>query len=115
MDKTLVIGANGQIGKQLVQQMSGQSMPVRVMLRSQDQASFFTVLGAEVVIADLEQPLPDTAFADCDKVVFTAGSGGKTGADKTILVDLVGCLQSRGYGQTTWHQTICHGQCPKCR
>lgn len=94
MDKTLVIGANGQIGKQLVQQMSGQSMPVRVMLRSQDQASFFTVLGAEVVIADLEQPLPDTAFADCDKVVFTAGSGGKTGADKTILVDLWGACKA---------------------
>lgn len=93
MAVTLVIGANGQIGKLLVQQMCQQQLPVRVMIRSAEQAGYFQQLGAEVVIGDLEQPLPDAAFADCDKVVFTAGSGGKTGADKTILVDLWGACK----------------------
>ena len=75
--QTLVIGANGQIGKLLIQMMAEQKMPVKVMLRNPEQAGEFEKLGADVVIADLEADLPDHAFADCDKVVFTAGSGGK--------------------------------------
>ena len=86
MSKTLVIGANGQIGQLLVQLMCQQQLPVRVMIRHEQQAGYFQQLGAEVVIADLEQPLPDAAFTGCDKVVFTAGSGSKTGADKTLQV-----------------------------
>lgn len=94
MQKTLVIGANGQIGKLLVTFMVEQQLPVRAMIRSADQAAYFQQIGAEVVIGDLEQPLSDDAFMDCDKVVFTAGSGGKTGADKTILVDLWGACKA---------------------
>lgn len=93
METTLVIGANGQIGKLLVQLMREQQLPVRAMIRTAEQADYFQHLGAEVVMGDLEQPLPDVAFTDCDKVVFTAGSGGKTGADKTILVDLWGACK----------------------
>ena len=85
MDKTLVIGANGQIGKLLIQMMTEQKLPVKAMLRKAEQAAEFEKMGAEVVIADLEADLPDHAFNDCDKVVFTAGSGGKTGADKHLI------------------------------
>jgi len=94
MNKTLVIGANGQIGRLLVQMMTEQNLPVKVMLRKAEQAAELEKIGAEIVIADLEAELPDKAFADCDKVVFTAGSGGKTGADKTILVDLWGACKA---------------------
>jgi len=94
VDKTLVIGANGQIGKQLIGLMALAKMPVRAMIRTQEQAQDMEKLGAEIYLADLEQPLPDEAFVDCDKVVFTAGSGGKTGADKTILVDLWGAVKA---------------------
>jgi len=94
VDKTLVIGANGQIGRQLIGMMALAKMPVKAMVRTQFQADELAKLGAETIIADLEQALPDTAFADCDKVVFTAGSGGKTGADKTILVDLWGAVKA---------------------
>lgn len=31
-----------------------------------------------------------TAAKGCDAIVFTAGSGGKTGDDKTLLIDLDG-------------------------
>lgn len=94
MDKTLVIGANGQIGRQLIGMMALANMPVRAMIRDLSQARNLEKLGAETIVADLEQPLPDEAFADCDKVVFTAGSGGKTGADKTILIDLWAAVKS---------------------
>ncbi len=94
MDKTLVIGANGQIGRQLIGMMALASMPVKAMIRNSEHAQKLEQLGAEIILADLEQPLPDEAFADCDKVVFSAGSGGKTGADKTILIDLWGAVKA---------------------
>ncbi|MDX1572752.1 MAG: SDR family oxidoreductase [Methylophaga sp.] len=94
MAKTLVIGANGQIGKLLVSLMVERQQSVRAMIRKPEQADYFQKLGVEVSIGDLEQPLSDEAFQDCDKVVFTAGSGGKTGADKTILVDLWGACKA---------------------
>ncbi|MCX4188020.1 SDR family oxidoreductase [Methylophaga sp. OBS4] len=94
MDKTLVIGAHGQIGKLLIKLMTQQHLPVKAMVRRPEQKAEMEKLGAEAVIGDLEQDLPDEAFADCDKVVFTAGSGGKTGADKTILVDLWGACKA---------------------
>ncbi|MTI62689.1 SDR family oxidoreductase [Methylophaga sp.] len=94
MDKTLVIGANGQIGRQLIGMMALANMPVKAMIRNSEHAQKLEQLGAEIILADLEQPLPDEAFSDCDKVVFTAGSGGKTGADKTILIDLWGAVKA---------------------
>lgn len=94
MDKTLVIGANGQIGRQLIGMMALASMPVKAIIRNSEHAQKLEQLGAEIILADLEQPLPDEAFADCDKVVFSAGSGGKTGADKTILIDLWGAVKA---------------------
>lgn len=94
MDKTLVIGANGQIGRQLIGMMALANMPVKTMVRNSEHAQKLEQLGAEIILADLEQPLPDEAFAGCDKVVFSAGSGGKTGADKTILIDLWGAVKA---------------------
>lgn len=94
MSKTLVIGANGQIGAQLVALLRKAGQPVRIMLRDETQRDAFESMGVDVVIADLESPLPDAAFEACDKVVFTAGSGAKTGPDKTILVDLWGACQA---------------------
>lgn len=93
MDKTLIIGANGQIGRLLISEMVEQTMPVLAMVRNQQQKAELEQLGAETIIGDLEQPLPDEAFQQCNKVVFTAGSGGHTGADKTILVDLWGACK----------------------
>lgn len=94
MNKTLVIGANGQIGKQLVSKLRAENFAVKAMIRDSNQMAYFQQLGAETILADIEQPLPDEAFIDCDKVVFSAGSGGKTGADKTILIDLWAAIKA---------------------
>lgn len=100
MSKTLVIGANGQIGAQLVTLLRQADQPVRVMLRDETQRDAFESMGVDVVIADLESELPDAAFQGCDSVVFTAGSGAKTGADKTILVDLWGACKAVDMAKT---------------
>lgn len=95
--KVLVIGANGQIGKQLVKLLNeSNDFTVKAMVRKEEQANFFREEEVETVIADLEGSVSEIAqaAAGCDAVVFTAGSGGHTGADKTLLVDLDGAVKS---------------------
>lgn len=95
--KVLVIGANGQIGKQLVKMIEERDgFEAKAMIRKEEQAAYFKGLGAETVIADLEGEIdPMTVAAQgVDAVVFTAGSGGHTGKDKTLMVDLDGAVKT---------------------
>jgi len=95
--KILVVGANGQIGKQLVRFIQeSDDMEARAMIRKQEQASFFENLGAETAVVDLEDDIPaiKKAAEGVDAVVFTAGSGGHTGKDKTLMIDLDGAVKT---------------------
>lgn len=95
--KILVVGANGQIGKHLVKLISESGDHSAVaMIRKQEQAAYFTELGAEVAIVDLEGEIDGIvgAAAGVDAIVFTAGSGAHTGKDKTIMVDLDGAVKT---------------------
>ena len=95
--KVLVAGANGKIGKILVDllQKSDRHIP-RAMVRKEEQAQFFRQKGVDAVLSDLEGTVDELAEAakGCDCIVFTAGSGGHTGADKTLLVDLDGAVKT---------------------
>lgn len=97
MMNILVIGANGQIGKRLVELLVKEGAHrVTAMVRKPEQAESLKQLGAHVVIGDLEKSVEELAEAmkDHDAVVFTAGSGGSTGADKTLLIDLDGAVKT---------------------
>jgi uncharacterized protein YbjT (DUF2867 family) len=95
--KVFVIGANGQIGQHLIRllQEHVEHTPV-AMVRKQEQADAYKEQGVEAVLADLEGSVEEIADAakGCDAIVFTAGSGGHTGADKTLLIDLDGAVKS---------------------
>lgn len=84
---TLVIGANGQIGHQFCALAQAAGVPIKAMIRSDDQRPWFTERGISTVIADLEGDFRH-AFDGCHQVLFTAGSGPHTGPDKTLLIDL---------------------------
>jgi uncharacterized protein YbjT (DUF2867 family) len=90
---TLVIGANGQIGRIFCKLASESGASIRAMIRDEAQRAPFEALGVEVQVADLEGDFAHT-FEGCDRVVFTAGSGGHTGGDKTLLVDLYGAIRA---------------------
>ncbi|PJN58557.1 putative sugar epimerase YhfK [Paenibacillus sp. GM1FR] len=93
----LVIGANGQIGKFVVEQLAQEGKhKVTAMIRKPEQADALKELGADVVIGDLEGSVEDLAEAmkDHNAIVFTAGSGGSTGQDKTLLIDLDGAVKT---------------------
>ncbi|WP_347552587.1 SDR family oxidoreductase [Pseudalkalibacillus hwajinpoensis] len=95
--KVLIVGANGQIGKHLVSFIQDHNdLEAKVMIRKEEQASYFNDLGAETVVVDLEEGINAIAKAaeGVDAIVFTAGSGPNTGADKTILVDLDGAVKT---------------------
>jgi uncharacterized protein YbjT (DUF2867 family) len=92
----LVIGANGGIGRILVDRLAEAGHQARAMVRQTEQVPALEAAGAEVVVADLEGETEqlEQAVTGVDAVVFTAGSGPKTGADKTLLVDLHGALRT---------------------
>jgi len=95
--KVLIVGANGQIGKHLVSSFQDHNqLDAKAMIRKEEQASYFENMGAETAVVDLEGEIEPIAKAaeGVDAIVFTAGSGPNTGADKTVLVDLDGAVKT---------------------
>ena len=88
-----IAGANGQIGQHLLQEMADSDHEVRALVRHPGQGPELQQLGAtETVLGDLEHDCSE-AMRGCDAVIFTAGSGPHTGADKTIDVDQNGAMR----------------------
>ncbi|OZB98888.1 SDR family oxidoreductase [Paenibacillus sp. XY044] len=93
----LIIGANGQIGRHLVRKLrESNGHKAIAMVRTDEQKAAFEQQGVQAVLADLEGSIDEIALAakGADAVVFTAGSGGHTGADKTMMIDLDGAIKS---------------------
>ncbi|MDN4527393.1 SDR family oxidoreductase [Fictibacillus fluitans] len=94
--KVFLVGANGQIGQKLVKLLADSSEhEVTAMIRNPEQAGDHEKVGAQTTIANLEGSVEDLASAvkGHDAIIFSAGSGGSTGSDKTLLVDLDGAVK----------------------
>lgn len=71
----LVIGANGKIGRLLVEKLAMEKgFFVRAMVRKAEQVSELEKLGAKPIIADLKKDF-HYAYDEIEAVIFTAGSG----------------------------------------
>ncbi|AWB44908.1 NAD(P)-dependent oxidoreductase [Paenibacillus sp. CAA11] len=92
----LVVGASGQIGRQLVRMLaeSGKHR-VTAMVRRQEQADKLLQEGIQAVNGNLLAGVEELVrlVTGFDSIVFTAGSGGSTGADMTLLIDLDGAVK----------------------
>jgi len=89
----LVIGAHGKIGQHLINKLSDiNDFKAAAFLRDPEQVKDFRGEKVEAVIGNLEDSVEDLSsqFEKYDTIVFTAGSGGSTGLDKTVAVDLDG-------------------------
>lgn len=104
--KTLVIGAHGKVGRILTPMLAQTGMDPLAMIRDEQQQKYFLDRDIDVVVADLEKDFAPV-FAGCDTVVFTAGSGGHTGADKTMVIDLYGAVRSIEYAKAAGIQRFC--------
>ena len=95
----LVIGANGQVGRNIVKELAQSKHEATAMVRKEEQIDKLKELGAaKVVLADLEKDFSD-AYEGIDAVIFAAGSGPSTGADKTLTIDLWGSVKAAQYAQ----------------
>lgn len=89
----LVIGAHGKIGQHLVEKLShSNDFNTAAFIRDPDQVKDFRGENIEAVVGNLESSVDElrNQFEKYDTIVFTAGSGGETGLDKTVAVDLDG-------------------------
>ena len=85
--KVLIVGANGKVGTILCGKMwSANGFSPIALIRDARQQTKFTALGVPSVVGDLENGLLEF-LPGLNAVVFTAGSGARTGPDKTIDVD----------------------------
>ncbi|WP_093024467.1 SDR family oxidoreductase [Pustulibacterium marinum] len=95
--KVLIIGAHGKIGQIVSKKMSESSeYEPTAFIRKSEQIPFFENLNIPTVVASLEDSV-ETLSKDIkgyDAIVFTAGSGGKTGDDKTLEIDLDGAVKT---------------------
>jgi uncharacterized protein YbjT (DUF2867 family) len=91
--RVLIIGANGNTAGRVIKRlMDGEHDPI-AMIRNPEQRPKFDKMGVPTILADLEYPI-DHAVQGCDAIIFAAGSGGRTGKDKTVLVDHIGAIRS---------------------
>ena len=91
MNKTLIIGASGKIGRILLNEYTGSISPAVAMVRDSNKANFPD--SVDVIEADLEKDI-SAVMKGCSTVIFTAGSGAGTGLEKTLLVDLWGARKA---------------------
>ncbi|ASN04594.1 SDR family oxidoreductase [Virgibacillus necropolis] len=89
--KVLVAGANGHTGRLLIQYLKQDGHEPYAMIRKEEQKPEMEKLGGIPVIADLEGDVGH-AVRGMDVVMFAAGSGSKTGPDKTASVDRDGAI-----------------------
>ncbi|WP_226671957.1 SDR family oxidoreductase [Rossellomorea aquimaris] len=91
-----VVGANGQIGKQVIGFLKEDGHTPRAIVRKEEQVQSFEKEGIEAALVDLEGTVDQitNGLKGADAVVFTAGSGGSTGSDKTLLIDLDGAVKT---------------------
>jgi uncharacterized protein YbjT (DUF2867 family) len=90
--RVLVAGANGQVGKHIVRLLAEQGHEARALIRNESRASGLRELGGDPVVADLEGEVAHTVEG-CDAVIFSAGGGPGSGAEKKETVDRQGAVK----------------------
>ncbi|CAG9296520.1 SDR family oxidoreductase [Celerinatantimonas diazotrophica] len=93
--RPLVVGANGQIGRQLINQLPLFGHQCTAMVRSSEQFQQLEEQGVAAICASLDDTTEHLTevIKGHDSVIFTAGSGAKTGAEQTLLIDLDGAVK----------------------
>ncbi|PPG04899.1 NAD-dependent dehydratase [Pseudoclavibacter sp. RFBI5] len=92
-----VIGGNGQIARLLTTQLIERGHRVTSIIRNPDYVDSLKELGADPVIADLEQSTAtDLAkqLGHVDAVVFAAGAGPGSSAERKLTLDRDGAILS---------------------
>lgn len=93
----LLIGANGGVGSKLVKQFKEDNVDFTAGVRKEEQLQELQSQGVNATLVDVETANVDELtqlLKKFEKVIFSVGSGGSTGDDKTLIVDLDGAVKT---------------------
>jgi uncharacterized protein YbjT (DUF2867 family) len=91
-----IAGGHGQIALRLTRLLTERGDQVRSLIRNPDHADDIREAGGEPVVCDLEEAddaLVATAVRGADAVVFAAGAGPGSGAQRKGTMDLGGAVK----------------------
>jgi uncharacterized protein YbjT (DUF2867 family) len=94
--KVAIAGGHGKVAQQLERLLSADNHEAIGLIRDPDQAGDLRELGAEPVVCDLEAAGDEevaAAVAGSDAVVFAAGAGPGSGAERKRTMDLGGAVK----------------------
>jgi uncharacterized protein YbjT (DUF2867 family) len=91
-----IAGAHGKIARKLTPMLSARGDRVVGLVRNPDHAGDLRAAGAEPVLCDLEREGVDAvahAITGCEAVLFAAGAGPGSGAERKLTVDRDGAIK----------------------
>jgi uncharacterized protein YbjT (DUF2867 family) len=91
-----IAGGHGKIGRRLARLLAARGDRVRGLIRNPDHSDDLRSDGAEPVVCDLESASVDevaSAVAGADAVVFAAGAGPGSGAERKLTIDRDGAVK----------------------
>jgi len=95
MTQVAIVGAHGKIGQLLIKHLQAQGLGAIAIVRKQEQAATLKNIGADVRLLDIETAsvaqLAD-ALHGADAVVFSAGAGAGSSAERKRTVDYAGSV-----------------------
>ncbi|MCU1571070.1 MAG: family NAD(P)-dependent oxidoreductase [Naasia sp.] len=95
MTRVAVVGAHGQVGQRILNQLYVRGDEGVGIVRNPEHGEDLHRLGAESVVLDIESATADElaeALRGCDAVVFAAGAGAGSGAERKRTVDYAGSV-----------------------
>ena len=89
----VVAGGHGKVAQHLLRLLSADGHRARGLIRNPGHAADLEALGAQAVVADLEQGPVTEHVAGADALVFAAGAGPGSGPERKRTVDLGGAVR----------------------
>jgi nucleoside-diphosphate-sugar epimerase len=92
----VIAGGHGKIARRLARRLVARGDRVRGLIRNPDHAADLQADGSEPVVCDLEHAPADEvaeAVAGADAVVFAAGAGPGSGAERKLTMDRDGAVK----------------------
>ena len=93
--RVMIAGGHGRIAMHLTAQLAGNGHQPVGLIRNPDHATDIAALGGSSVVVDLEQVTSEGLaefIGGADAVVFAAGAGPGSGAERKLTVDLGGAV-----------------------
>jgi uncharacterized protein YbjT (DUF2867 family) len=95
--RLVIIGGHGKIVQRLTERLVARGVTVLGVIRNSDHTEDLRGLGAEALVCDIESagvPEIADALAGADAVLFAAGAGPGSGAERKLTVDRDGAIKA---------------------